>query len=99
MADITLEKNLPHNLDAEKSILGSILLENRALNQAQELLREDDFYREGHRRIFRAMSTLRERSAVIDLVTLKNELTRCGDLDGAGGAAYVASLVDGVPKS
>ncbi|MGH9869429.1 MAG: replicative DNA helicase [Candidatus Polarisedimenticolia bacterium] len=99
MADITLEKNLPHNLDAEKSILGSILLENRALNQAQELLREDDFYREGHRRIYRAMSTLRERSAVIDLVTLKNELTRSGDLDGAGGAAYVASLVDGVPKS
>ena len=66
MADITLEKNLPHNLDAERSILGSIILENRALNQAQEILREDDFYRESHRKIYRVMETLTERSGVID---------------------------------
>src|SRR5688572_4653866 len=99
MADITLEKNLPHNVDAERSILGSVLLENRALNQAQEILREEDFYRDSHRRIFRAMETLRERTGVIDLVTLKNELVRAGDLDSVGGAPYVASLVDGVPKS
>jgi replicative DNA helicase len=99
MADITLEKNLPHNTDAERSILGSVLLENRALNQAQEILREEDFYRDGHRRIFRAMGVLRERSGVIDLVTLKNELTRSGDLESAGGTGYIASLVDGVPKS
>jgi len=99
MADITLEKNLPHNLDAERSILGSIILENRALNQAQEILREGDFYREGHRKIFRVMETLTDRSAVIDLVTLKNELQRSGDLDAVGGPAYISSLVDGVPKS
>ncbi|HZI92921.1 MAG TPA: replicative DNA helicase [Patescibacteria group bacterium] len=99
MADITLEKNLPHNLDAERSILGSIILENRALNQAQEILKEDDFYREGHRKIFRVMETLTERSAVIDLVTLKNELVRSGDLDAVGGPAYISSLIDGVPKS
>jgi replicative DNA helicase len=99
MADITLEKNLPHNLDAERSILGSIILENRALNQAQEILREDDFYREGHRKIFRVMETLTERAAVIDLVTLKNELQRSGDLDSVGGPAYISSLVDGVPRS
>jgi len=99
MADITLEKNLPHNLDAERSILGSIILENRALNMAQEILREVDFYREGHRKIYRTMEILTERSAVIDLITLKNELQRTGDLEAAGGAAYIASLVDGVPKS
>jgi replicative DNA helicase len=99
MSDITLEKNLPHNLDAERSILGSIILENGALNQAQEILREDDFYREGHRRIFRVMGTLHEGSSVIDLVTLKNELQRSGDLDAVGGLAYISSLVDGVPKS
>jgi len=99
MSDITLEKNLPHNLDAERSILGSIILENGALNQAQEILREDDFYREGHRRIFRVMGTLHEVSSVIDLITLKNELQRTGDLDAVGGLAYISSLIDGVPKS
>ena len=99
MSDITLEKNLPHNLDAERSILGSIILENGALNQAQEILREDDFYRDGHRRIFRVMGTLHEVSSVIDLITLKNELQRTGDLDAVGGLAYISSLIDGVPKS
>ncbi len=99
MADITLEKNLPHNLDAERSILGSIILENNALNLAQEILKETDFYREGHRKIFRIMESLVEGSSVIDLVTLKNELQRSGDLDAVGGAAYISSLVDGVPKS
>ena len=99
MADITLEKNLPHNLDAERSILGSIILENRALHMAQEILREGDFYRESHRKIFRVMEALTERSSVIDLVTLKNELQNQGDLDGVGGPAYVSSLIDGVPKS
>ncbi len=99
MADITLEKNLPHNLDAERSILGSIILENRALHMAQEILREGDFYRESHRKIFRVMEALTERSSVIDLVTLKNELQNQGDLDGVGGHAYVSSLIDGVPKS
>ncbi len=99
MPDITLERNLPHNLDAERSILGSIILENRALNMAQEILREEDFYRDGHRKIFRVMETLTERSSVIDLVTIKNELERAGDLETVGGPAYISSLVDGVPKS
>ena len=99
MADITLEKNLPHNLDAERSILGSIILENRALSMAQEILREEDFYRESHRKIYRVMGSLTERSAVIDLITLKNELQRAGDLDSVGGPAYISSLIDGVPRS
>src|SRR5262249_17957500 len=56
-------------------------------------------YREGHRTIYRMMSALTERSAVIDLITLKNELQRSGELDAVGGPAYISSLVDGVPKS
>ncbi len=99
MADITLEKTLPHALDAERSILGSILIENRAINQAQEILREDDFYREGHRVIYRVMATLIERSTAIDLITLKNELDRLGELESVGGPAYISSLLDGVPRS
>jgi replicative DNA helicase len=97
--DITLERNLPHNLDAERSVLGAILIENRALSQAQEILTDADFYRQGHRTIFRLMSDLNERQAAIDLITLKEELERAGTLETVGGAPYVASLVDGVPRS
>jgi replicative DNA helicase len=99
MSDITLERNLPHNLDAERSVLGAILIENRAIHQAQEILTGEDFYREGHRTIFRTMSGLNEKRGAIDLITLTEELDREGKLDNVGGAPYVSSLVDGVPRS
>jgi replicative DNA helicase len=99
MTDITLERNLPHSLEAERSVLGAILIENRTLSQAQEILQEEDFYRQSHRTIYRVMSELNERRSAIDLVTLREELDRSGDLETAGGAPYVASLVDGVPRS
>jgi replicative DNA helicase len=97
--DVTLDKNFPQNVDAERSVLGAILIENHAINRAQEILKHEDFYREPHRRIFRVMSDLSERSTAIDPVTLKEELTRSGELDAVGGPAYIASLVDGVPRS
>jgi len=62
------------------------------------VLTRNDFYREGHRRIFEAMSALAERSQPIDLVTLKDELIKGSALEGVGGAAYLASLLDGVPR-
>ncbi len=100
MADTAVtERSLPHNLEAEKSVLGAILINNEAFNHAAELIDARDFYREAHRRIFDAMVALSERSAAIDLVTLKEELGRTGDLDEVGGPAYVAALVDGVPRS
>jgi replicative DNA helicase len=95
--DITLEKNLPHSMDAERSVLGSILIENQAINRAQEILRESDFYRDTHRKIFKVMEALSERSTAIDEITLKEELSRQGDLEAVGGPAYLASLADGVP--
>jgi replicative DNA helicase len=97
--DITLEKNVPHNPEAERSVLGAILIENAAINRAQEILREADFYRDPHRRIFKAMTDLSEKATAIDPVTVKEELSRCGDLDAVGGPAYIASLLDGVPRS
>ena len=97
--DLTLDRSLPHSLDAERSVLGSILLENNALHQAQQFLRDDDFYRDDHRRIYRAMGELSERAAAIDLLTIKEELERRGELEAAGGIPYLSSLVDGVPKS
>jgi len=99
MSERTADSNIPQNLEAERSVLGAILLENRAINQAQEILSADDFFRDGHRRIFRAMGDLSERAAVIDLVTIKEELGREGSLDTIGGPAYISSLVDGVPRS
>src|SRR6267143_1807521 len=96
--DTTLEKPLPNNLDAERSVLGAILLDNNALNPAIEHLRPDDFFLDQHRRVFTQMIALGEVQQAIDLVTLTEELNRKGDLEASGGAPYLASLADGMPK-
>ncbi|PYU73004.1 MAG: replicative DNA helicase, partial [Acidobacteria bacterium] len=96
--DATLEKPLPNNLDAERSVLGAILLDNNALNPAIEHLRPEDFFLEQHRRVFTQMIALGEGQQAIDLVTLTEELNRKGDLEASGGAPYLASLADGMPK-
>ena len=97
--DVTLEQRaLPHNAEAERTVLGAVLVDNAAFNSAAEVLARDDFYREAHRRIFDAMAALAERSQPIDLVTLKDELIRGSALEAVGGAAYLASLVDGIPR-
>jgi replicative DNA helicase len=93
------ERTLPHNLEAERSVLGAILLHNDAFNLAAEVIDSGDFFRDAHRRIFDRMVKLSERSGAIDLVTLKDELSRAGELDEVGGPAYIAALVDGVPRS
>ena len=93
------ERTLPHSLDAEKSVLGAILIHNDAFNHAAELLDSQDFFRDAHRRIFDRMVTLSERGDAIDFITLKEELARTGDLDEVGGPSYIAALADGVPRS
>jgi len=72
---------------------------NDAFNTAAQVIDSRDFYRDAHRRIFDRMVTLSERNEAIDFVTLKEELSRGGDLDHVGGPAYIASLVDGVPRA
>src|SRR5687767_8068284 len=102
MADtavIAAERSLPHNLEAERSVLGAILVHNDAFNMAAQVIDSGDFYRDAHRRIFDKMVALNERNQAIDFVTLKEELGRSGDLDEVGGPAYIASLVDGVPRA
>ena len=93
------ERALPHNLEAERSVLGAILIHNEAFNHAAELIDSRDFFRDAHRRIFDKMVILSERGDAIDLVTLKDELQRAGELEEVGGPAYIASLADGVPRS
>jgi len=97
--DITLDKDVPHSIEAERSVLGAILIENTAINRAQEILKEADFYRDPHRKIFKVMNDLSEKTTAIDTVTVKEELSRAGVLDAVGGPAYIASLIDGVPRS
>src|SRR6202049_643488 len=97
-ADATLEKPLPNNLDAERSVLGAILLDNNALNAAIENLKPEDFFLDQHKRVFTQMIALGESQQAIDLVTLTEELHRRGDLDASGGAPYLASLADGMPR-
>ena len=97
-ADSTLERPMPNNLDAERSILGAILLDNNTLNTAIEALKPDDFFIPQHRSIFNQMIALGEAQHAIDLVTLTEELHRRGELESSGGAPYLASLVDGVPR-
>ena len=102
MADTVVaaaERTLPHNLEAERSVLGAILVHNDAFNLAVQVIDASDFYRDAHRRVFEKMIALNERSQAIDFVTLKEELSRAGELDEVGGPAYIAALGDGVPRA
>ncbi|MFN2442419.1 MAG: replicative DNA helicase [Thermoanaerobaculia bacterium] len=95
--ELRLDQPLPQNPEAERSVLGSILLNPSSLDRVAEKLRVEDFYRDAHRQIFSAMMDLSERSRAIDLLTIKEELARKLRLDEVGGAAYISSLVDGIP--
>lgn len=99
MADISLEKTLPNNLEAERSILGAILLDDKAVLTVFEILKPQDFYLDSHRRVFEKMLHLMNTARPIDLVTLKEELQRSNELESVGGAAYLASLTDGLPRA
>jgi replicative DNA helicase len=96
---VAVDRPLPHNLEAERSVLGAILIHNDAFNSAAEVLNPRDFFRDAHRRIFEKMVQLSERGNAIDFITLKEELSRSGELDEVGGPAYIAALVDGLPHA
>jgi replicative DNA helicase len=95
---VALERPLPQNIEAERSVLGAILVDNHALNAAIERIRPEDFLHDHHRYIFQTMIALGELQQPIDLVTLTDQLQRQGQLESVGGGAYVAQLLDGVPR-
>ena len=96
--DLTLEAGLPANLDAEKTILGAILLDNTAHAEAAQSLKSDDFSLDSHRRIFLRMTELIDTGRTVDIVTLSNELARYKEVESVGGVAYLASLTEGLPR-
>jgi replicative DNA helicase len=88
---------LPANVEAERSILGAILLDNFSYNEAAEQLHPEDFSLDSHRRIYSRMVELAESSRPIDMITLVEELDRRKELESIGDVGYISSLVDGVP--
>ncbi|HEX2218241.1 MAG TPA: replicative DNA helicase [Gemmatimonadales bacterium] len=98
-ADPYVGRSAPYSAEAEQAVLGAMLLDQDAALRAAELVDDSMFYREAHRRLFRAMVSLVERRVVIDHITLRDELLRRGELESAGGLDYLAELADAVPTA
>lgn len=94
LTELLTSKIPPHNLEAERAVLGAVLLEREGLPKAVEILKPVDFYKEAHRQIFSTMIGLFERSEPVDLLTVSEELRRMGTLDEVGGPAALVALVE-----
>jgi replicative DNA helicase len=95
--DVVLDRPLPQSPDAERAVLGSILINNNAFYRVVSLIDSVDFFKDAHRSIFAAMRSLAEESREIDLLTLKEELGKRSQMEHVGGSAYISSLIDGIP--
>ena len=93
------EKLPPHDIEAEESVIGSLIINGEAMPNVVTILQNEDFYREANRWCYDACFTLYDRGVAIDQVSIANELTRLDKLDGMGGAAYLSRLVSVVPTS
>ncbi len=94
-----LKKIPPHSPEAEKTVLGGILINNKNLNVVLSIISPEDFYKEANRKIIEKIVALVDKGKPVDVVTLSEELQKMGALDDVGGASYLSSLMDGVPKS
>ena len=93
------DRRPPYSEDAEQAVLSAMLMDQDAVLRATEHLDDTMFYAERHRRIFRAMISIAERGAVVDPLTLADELGRRGELDASGGKDYIGFLMDAVPTA
>ncbi len=98
LSDVSLDRGLPASVEAERSILGAILLDNHSYNEAAERLRAEDFSLDSHRRIYARMAELIDARHAVDIVTLSEELARRKEVEAVGGVAYLASLTEGLPR-
>jgi len=96
--DLLRDSSLPAAVDAERTLLGAVLLDNAALQDILGTLRPDDLSLDSHRRIVRAMKHLQDAENAVDIVTLSNELSRTHEIETVGGVAYLASLTEGLPR-
>jgi replicative DNA helicase len=98
LSTLAFDSGLPANVDAEKTILGAILLDNAAHAEAAEKIEAEDFSLDSHQRIFRRMTELINSQKAVDIITLANELSRLKEIESIGGVAYLASLTEGLPR-
>ena len=99
MSGVPTDRILPHNVEAEKAVLGAILVNNAAFERAAGIIKPRDFFRRAHADIFATFVELLDmRHSAVDLLTVSAELERLGTLDECGGPAYISSLTDGVPR-
>ena len=98
VSEFSLDRGLPASPEAERNILGAILLDNNISDEVIAALRSEHFFLDAHRRIFQRIGDLFETSRPIDIVTLTEELLKHKELEACGGAGYLASLTDGVPR-
>lgn len=92
-------KILPHNIAAEQSILGGILLDKELINKVSEIITPEDFYLESHKRIYEGIIEVCDRNEPLDLITLTDFFLKKGMLDKVGGASYLSALIDNIPSS
>ncbi|MBN2655315.1 MAG: replicative DNA helicase [Nitrospirae bacterium] len=97
--DQLTDKLPPQNLEAEQSVLGAIMLDSEALPKAIEILEEEDFYKESHRKIFRAAAELFNKGEAIDLITVTDLLRRNNEIDSVGGVAYLSQIINSIPTA
>lgn len=98
MSEMLMDRGLPASIEAERAVLGAILLDNVTFTQAGEVLKADDFSLDSHRRIYLRMEELADAARPIDFVTLTEKLTQHKEVESVGGVAYVTSLTDGLPR-
>lgn len=89
----------PQNIDAEKAVLGSMMLETEAITQVETILEPDDFYLEAHRKIFQGIINLAERDEPIDLISVNEELRQQNQIEEIGGSSYITELANWVPTA
>ncbi|MEA3420249.1 MAG: DnaB-like helicase N-terminal domain-containing protein, partial [Acidobacteriota bacterium] len=94
-----LKKTPPHSIEAERTVLGGILVNNKSLNVVLSVISPEDFYKEANRKIIEKIILLVDKGLRVDLLSLAEELKKAGCLDELGGVSYLSSLMDGVPKS
>jgi replicative DNA helicase len=99
MAEAAQGRIPPHNLEAEQSLLGSLLIDKEAIFKVSDLIKAEDFYRDAHRLVFEAMLDLTSKREPVDLVSVSNRLEEKGHLDAVGGRAALAALTNAVPTS
>ncbi len=89
----------PHDIDAEKSVIGALLIDKDAIVKVVEFLRPQHFYRDAHSQIYQAIMTLYEKREPADLITIPNQLKKMGELERIGGVTYLTELVNSVPTA